>query len=323
MKIGILGLAILGLVLAAAPDYSNQAAWTDPSCQTGTTQSPINIASATDSTDFDIYYDGSNWENVSLDASVTYLWQWNSAVASRSSVRYRLRTAPTTAGECQEAKYTAVQLHFHRTSEHTVGGTSYTSEMHIVHQRDHEYASCSNMKAYLVVGVFFNEDANASDNAFLRDLSVTNTASAGNANIKDHISTWMSNGVYNYKGSLTTPACSEVVEWIVCKNVQTMSPAQKTAFDSMGSGISNRNVQSNASTLYSISGDYVHNEGGDGDGRLWMYVVFPILAVIIIVVVIVVIICCAKKKQKCCFKGRDVRTRVSSKDDLSANDRGV
>ena len=36
--------------------------------------------------------------------------------------------------------------------------------MHIVHVRNPEYIYCSNMKEYLVLGIFFNENASASDN---------------------------------------------------------------------------------------------------------------------------------------------------------------
>lgn len=201
----LLYLALLFFALAADPDYANQNTWTDPSCQTGTTQSPINLTGATDRTDVEILYNGSTWENLSLNSAVSYLWQYDVHPGRRSTITYRFKTAPNSG--CQEARYTASQFHFHRTSEHTVGGTSYSAELHIVHQLDHKYASCSNMKSYLVIGVFFNLDSNAPDNAFLSTLNI-GTSTAGSVDFAAHYPTWMTNGVYNYEGSLTTPNCA-------------------------------------------------------------------------------------------------------------------
>ncbi len=130
----------------------------------------------------------------------------------------------------------------------------------------------------------------------------------------------MSQGVYNYEGSLTTPSCNEVVQWVVCKAVQPMSAAQKTIFDSMGqpdgSGgfvISNRIIQTNANTLYSISSSYLVNEAAEESDRLWMAIVFPILGALIIIALVIVIVCCVKKGK--CKKKRVHSKIISEKQD--------
>ena len=42
--------------------------------------------------------------------------------------------------------------------------------------------------------------------------------------------------MFNYMGSLTTPGCSEVVEWVVINDPQNISPTQLQFFTSMWAG---------------------------------------------------------------------------------------
>lgn len=209
---------LLWVAHSATVDYTDQANWTGD-CTSGAMQSPINLTGATARTDVNLYYSGTMWDNISRDTSIAYFWHYNNQAGKSSTVRYRLTTAPSGATECQEAVYTAFQFHFHRTSEHTVDGTSYNAEMHIVHGINREYSNCSNMKGFLVIGVIFNEVSGAADNSFLSTIDITNIGSPGSADIGAHLSSWLSGGVFNYEGSLTTPGCSEVVQWVVCKNV--------------------------------------------------------------------------------------------------------
>ncbi len=123
--------------------------------------------------------------------------------------------------------YTLLQFHFHTGSEHTINGTQYPMEVHLVHQN-----SAGDLA---VVGIMFVE-GNA--NPFLSDFvdhlpvakgddySSANTINAGNVFPLDL-------GYYNYSGSLTTPPCSEIVSWIVMKTPVDASAAQIDAFHSI------------------------------------------------------------------------------------------
>jgi carbonic anhydrase len=42
--------------------------------------------------------------------------------------------------------------------------------------------------------------------------------------------------LYHYNGSLTTPGCAEVVEWLVVENLQNISPKQLNTFTSKWAG---------------------------------------------------------------------------------------
>eukprot|EP01071_Lankesteria_metandrocarpae_P004250 Lankesteria_metandrocarpae@DN3448_c0_g1_i1.p1 len=139
-------------------------------------------------------------------------------------------------------KYTFADVHFHLKSEHTVDSNHYDMEMHMVYK--HKADDC------LVVGVFFSEGAS---NDFLSHfLSVpsfpdtkdsetrgtvadlpgvtTNGRSdplALNALLNSLVE-WENRTIscYRYGGSLTTPPCTECVEWMVCKKVVEASAAQ-------------------------------------------------------------------------------------------------
>lgn len=183
------------------------------------------------------------------------------------------------------------------------------------------------MKPYLVVGVFFNEVAGGSDNHFLSTLDITDTGNSGYADIGDHLEGWFSEGVYNYEGSLTTPDCLEVVQWLVCKKVQSISTAQKTAFDGMGASNgsvrSNRDIKTNTNTLYSIDSSYIKGEEDHDDDKVWIPIVFSIIAAVIIVLVVLLIIMCIKARVCCNQKKRmapEKGFRVSSNEGALGKD---
>jgi len=122
-----------------------------------------------------------------------------------------------------EKNYFLVQFHFHGPSEHTVEGTQYPLEMHLVHKSEDNHLA--------VVGVFLKE---GEENPFLAELMEhipEKEAEEGETGkmIQDldpeplKLST---SSYFTYDGSLTTPPCSEGVLWLVIKEHQTASEAQ-------------------------------------------------------------------------------------------------
>ncbi len=116
--------------------------------------------------------------------------------------------------------YNLLQFHFHTGSEHTINGTQYPMEVHLVHQND--------AGELAVVGIMFEE---GNENAFLKNFSDNlpaakddNYSSTTKVNAGDLIPS--TGGYFTYSGSLTTPPCSEIVTWIVMKNPIQISASQ-------------------------------------------------------------------------------------------------
>lgn len=120
--------------------------------------------------------------------------------------------------------YAVLQFHFHVPSEHTVEGVASPLEMHIVHRADDG--------ALAVVGILF--DFTEADNAFLAPFwnAMPGAEEAvelpGALNVADAFDP--AGGKYAYRGSLTTPPCSEGVSWFVMADHQSVSTAQVAAF---------------------------------------------------------------------------------------------
>ncbi|MEQ8757260.1 MAG: carbonic anhydrase family protein [Coleofasciculus sp. G1-WW12-02] len=132
--------------------------------------------------------------------------------------------------EIEGKRYELLQFHFHSPSEHRVKGEAYPMEAHLVHKsQDGQLA---------VVGVFLKE---GQYNPFIETLW---------ANILTHKGERIVRGVtinasalppqdksyYHYTGSLTTPPCTEGVEWYVLKQPIEISSQQLAKFKSVYSG---------------------------------------------------------------------------------------
>lgn len=133
-------------------------------------------------------------------------------------------------------EYDLAQFHFHAPSEHTIDGKLADMELHFVHKNgDGKLA---------VVGVLIIKGAENETIAKLwanlpkKADEATDVKTAFNAG--DLLP--VEKGYFNYSGSLTTPPCSEGVNWLVMKNPIEMSEAQIKTFISI-IGKSNRPVQ--------------------------------------------------------------------------------
>lgn len=107
-------------------------------------------------------------------------------------------------------EYKLLQFHYHALSEHTVDGKHYPLEVHFVHKHsDTDYA---------VLGVMYNE---GKENKLFKKYLDNFPVKKGKFESEDKIDLAKllpkDKTYYNYKGSLTTPPCSEVVNWYVLK----------------------------------------------------------------------------------------------------------
>jgi len=121
--------------------------------------------------------------------------------------------------------YSLKQFHFHHPSEEAINGKGFDMVAHLVH------ADAEGQLA--VVAILFKAGA---PNPLLETLwrnipsekGKTVESSAVSVNIKDLLPS--QHGYYTYRGSLTTPPCTEGVTWYVLKSTTSLSNEQLAAF---------------------------------------------------------------------------------------------
>jgi carbonic anhydrase len=130
-------------------------------------------------------------------------------------------------------KYNLIDMHIHVKSEHTFEGTQYDMEMHFVHQKDQDWINsltqidtADSMNSLLVIGIMFNSGA-IDPHPTIQKLDFENLRPFSNLNLNDLVD--INSGFYHYLGSLTTPGCSETVNWVVLQNVLQITTAQAQA----------------------------------------------------------------------------------------------
>jgi carbonic anhydrase len=206
--------------------YEEAQRWSDLSaefsaCGAGTEQSPIDLSGAVG-----LDLPNSVMKYVPADATI---------VDNGHTVQINVPEAGTL--ELDGKVYQFAQFHFHAPSEHTVEGDHWPMEWHFVHKADDG--------SLAVIGVLVEEGPEWKPFDILIDSLPID------ANVEDKvygqvdIAAFMPDltAAYRYDGSLTTPPCSEGVQWSVLQGTITMSQAQMDAFTSRFSAANNRPVQ--------------------------------------------------------------------------------
>lgn len=119
------------------------------------------------------------------------------------------------------ARFELSQVHFHAPSEHTINGVRYPLEMHEVHTSDDG--------GYIVFSVLFEQGPSSEEFTFLETfLPVTpgETKPVDASHVFGETASDDAEQFFYYEGSLTTPPCTERVEWIVRRTPATASEAQ-------------------------------------------------------------------------------------------------
>lgn len=111
-------------------------------------------------------------------------------------------------------EFNLLQFHFHGKSEHTIDGKRYAMVAHMVHQNPIT-------KQLAVVAVFFEE---GEKNIVLEKI-INNVGGSVKIDPQDFVSLDTAH-YYHYIGSLTTPPCSENVQWYLLKTPQTAEKDQ-------------------------------------------------------------------------------------------------
>lgn len=187
-------------------------------CSTGTEQSPIQITSgsAQESGGQDSGGQDSRAEPISL--------HYAPGAARIVDTGHTVQAAPeTAAGDAANAlnfageEFRLAQLHFHADAEHTIDGNTEPVEFHFVHSNaDGEL---------LVLAVLATQGAeNAAWTDFIDAAGASPTAEAGSIRWDSLLPEDTAN--FQYEGSLTTPPCTEGVQWMVLKTPIMLSPEQ-------------------------------------------------------------------------------------------------
>lgn len=139
----------------------------------------------------------------------------------------------------KQADYRLLQFHFHTPSETQLNGRSFPLEVHFVHQGEEG--------KLLVIAVLVTTGA---ENPLLKKILAHLPAEIGEEiTIRgetvnpSELLPMKPNRYYTFPGSLTTPPCTEGVEWVVLANTVSASPAQIQALRKAVDGVNARPVQ--------------------------------------------------------------------------------
>ena len=190
-------------------------------CGTGESQSPIDIANPSEQ---DL-------------ANISFHYQPSAVNILNNGHTVQVNYDPGSYIELDNVRYDVVQFHYHAPSEHTVDDESFPAELHFVHKNaDGKLA---------VVGILLREgNENAAYQPFISNLPTKKT-DAKDAGVRINAMDMLPpvQTTFRYSGSLTTPPCTEGVNWLLMTTPVDLSMQQLTTLDSLFEGGNNRPVQ--------------------------------------------------------------------------------
>lgn len=190
-------------------------------CATGKMQSPINISNSIQS---------ANHQKINFFYKATPKAEINDG--RTIEVQYGKGAYVDIDGH----KYDLIQFHFHSPAEHLLQGKQYPLEMHLVHQDKDGHL--------VVVGIWFKE---GKENKILDSVWKVMPQKAGQkVNVSNiDLQKLMPKNVdfFRYEGSLTTPPCTEGVNWFIFKQPLEVSKEQIKKFQQTIKESNNRPIQ--------------------------------------------------------------------------------
>lgn len=215
-----LSLVISGTSYASKWNYDEHGDdWHDGICATGMSQSPVNID--TGALTYGNYTANMNYEAKTAEAE-------NNGHTVQFNPNGRMLEIVDNVSQTLE-KFTLVQFHLHNGSEHTVDGVRHDLEAHFVHANN-AYLAGEAGGRLAVIGVFLNGGSTHTNKKWNKTLENLPQYKDGqgeifNKTIESNYYKYLphTTSVYTYKGSLTTPNCNEIVNWIVMQDPITIS----------------------------------------------------------------------------------------------------
>lgn len=190
------------------PDHWGELEKNFQACSTGTQQSPINLQGS-----------------VRAETAGPKL-SWKPAAFKARNNGHTIQLDPTGDAGTAELNgkiYQLRQFHFHAPSEHAVKGERTAMEVHFVHAAEDG--------GLLVVGVFI---VGGGANPAFSKIMAAAPKTPGSTPMAEALDLSAllpeARSLYRYEGSLTTPPCSEVVDWNVFSTPIRVGDADIEAF---------------------------------------------------------------------------------------------
>lgn len=197
-------------------------------CANGKTQSPINISKKSKTTfnSLMIHYQSAPLRII--DDGNTELNIGNARIMTNEGHGIQVNFPQNSLKEAiifKEKEYRLLQFHIHTPSETTLNGHAFPMEIHFVHQRENGQVAV--IAVLVKVGASNSVLQNLIDH-FPADHGIEQIIKDDQINPLDLIP--KKQDYYNFMGSLTTPPCTEGLQWIVMPNTITATAEQITAF---------------------------------------------------------------------------------------------
>ncbi len=183
------------------PEYST--------CTEGREQSPIDISTVT----------------ITSLPTIEFNYQPSPLEIVNNGHTIQVNYAPGSYITVGDKRYDLLQFHFHSPSEHTIGGKIFDLGAHFVHKAEDGQLA--------VIGIVFKDGGanNALSKVWLNMPDKAGTTIKSQdimVNAADFLPRDFT--YFNYNGSLTTPPCTEGVNWMVMATPNTVSAQQVKAY---------------------------------------------------------------------------------------------
>ena len=246
-------------------DYSAQETWGDD-CQLDSIQSPINI------NEKEVVDDNSKFSFESIDyktiesTSVSYINDFSISTPTLDNGNITVKINGTIF------TYKILNIHFHLNSEHTINGKNYDMEMHIVHENTNTEDKDN---LHMVIAYIFeidDDDDDDEEKSFLDSIGFNTGEEVKNVNVQDIVK---KEDVYYYKGSLTTPPCTEDVNWVVIEDIKKMSQNQFDKFEEYVNKLNKNYSKGNNRKTFELNGRKVYkseinDDESDSDSNVFI-----------------------------------------------------